>query len=245
MFPEIISLGPLTIHSYGLAIAAGVSLALVLMSSRAREAGFPPPEKVFDLVFVTLVSGFLGARFFYVLQEWNWYGPHPWDIFKIWEGGLVYYGGVIAAFAGFFLYVRSNRLSFFRTSDFVIPFITLVHAFGRVGCFLKGCCYGKASSGPWAVQFPFLPAPVHPVQIYEAIFNLALFGFLMAWARRKPFYGAVTGLYLVLYSAGRFALEFFRGDQVPFVSFLTLQQVLSLVFLLAGAGLYGICRRSR
>lgn len=270
MFPEIVSLGPLTIHSYGLAIAMGVFLALVLMGRRARDTGFPPAEKVFDLVFVTLVSGFLGARFFYVLQEWNWYGSHPWDIFKIWEGGLVYYGGVIAAFAGFFLYVRSNRLSFLKTSDFVIPYIALVHAFGRVGCFLKGCCYGKPFSGPWAVKFPFLPAPFHPVQLYEAIFNLALFGFLVACQRRGQvlicdltvdgrrtsnvksrldplvgFPGAVTSLYLILYSAGRFVLEFFRGDQAPLVFSLTLQQVLSLAFFLAGAGLYGICRRSR
>lgn len=244
MFPEIVSLGPLTIHSYGLLIAVGVFLALLLMGLRARQSGFPPSEKVFDLVFVTLVSGFLGARLFYVFQEWNWYGSHPWDILKIWEGGLVYYGGVIAAFAGFFLYVRSNRLPFFQATDFVIPYIAFVHAFGRAGCFLKGCCYGKPFSGPWAVKFPFLPEAVHPVQLYEVIFNLALFSLLVAWVRRKPFPGAVTSLYLILYSIARFFLEFLRGDQALFVSSLSLQQVLSLGFLTAGVFLYGICRRS-
>jgi len=228
MLPEITSLGPLTLHSYGLVIAAGVFLSLFLMTRSAKESGFPPEEKVFDLVFVVVLSGFLGARLFYVIQEWYWYRSHLLEIFQIWEGGLVYYGGMIASFLAFFLYCRSSRLPFLASVDFVMPFIALTHAFGRVGCFLNGCCYGR-----WG----------QPVQLYEALFNLVLFWILRRRYGRRRFRGEVISLYLILYPAGRFVLEFLRGDQHPWLASLTLHQTLSLVFILMGIFLYGICRR--
>lgn len=245
MFPEIISFGPLTLHSYGLLIAIGVLSSLFWMTQVARKLGFPPGEKVFDLVFVVVLAGFIGARLFYVAQEWPWYRAHPLEIFQIWKGGLVYYGGMVASFIGFFLYVRLVRLPFLASSDFIIPFIALTHAFGRVGCFLNGCCYGKVCDLPWAVKFPLLPQPVHPTQAYEAVLNLALFGFLVWRYPRRRFPGEVTSLYLIVYPAGRFLLEFLRGDQAPWLGSFTLHQMLSFGFFLIGITLYGICRRRR
>lgn len=235
MFPEIGSIGPVTIHSYGLLIAVGVFLSLLLMTRRARKNGFPSPEQVFDFVFVIVVFGFLGARLFYIVQEWDWYRSHPLEIVQIWKGGLVYYGGMITSFIAFFLSLRSARLPYLRATDFVIPFVALSQAFGRVGCFLNGCCYGKFSS--------FL-GRIHPVQLYESFFDLVLFGFL-SWLYRRPgFPGRVTAAYLLLYPAGRFFIEFFRGDQSPFLFSLTLHQVLSLIFLGGGGVLYGASRRA-
>lgn len=245
MAPEIFSLGPLTLHSYGLLIALGVLVSLYGMARRAKKFGFPPEERVFDLVFIVVLSGFLGARLFYVIQEWPWYRTHPFEIFQIWKGGLVYYGGMAASFIGFYLYVRFTRLPFGACADFVIPYIALTHAFGRVGCFLNGCCYGKVCHLPWAVRFPSLPEPVHPVQLYEAVFNFALFGLLSWFYPRRRFPGEVTLLYLVLYPVGRFLLEFLRGDQAFFLDSLTVHQLLSLGFIGIGIFLYGICRFRR
>lgn len=245
MFPEIASFGPFTLHSYGLLIAVGVFFCLFLMKRSARRYGFPPTEKVFDLVFVVVFSGFVGARFFYIVQEWSWYRSHPLEMIQIWKGGLVYYGGMAASLTGFFLYVKSARLPFLKTSDFTMPYIPFVHAFGRVGCFLNGCCYGKVCHLPWAVQFPLLPEPVHPTQLYEALFNLGLFGFLVWFYPRRRFPGENTSLYLILYPAGRFLLEFLRGDQPPWLFSLSLQQVLSFFFIWVGFLVYGICRRSQ
>jgi len=228
MYPEIFSVGPFTLHSYGLLIALGVLCSLFLMNRQARKFQDLPADKIWDLVFVTVFAGFIGARLFYVIQEWPWYWEHPLEIIQIWKGGLVYYGGMTASFAAFFLYVRWLGLSFLSSADFILPYIALTHAFGRVGCFLNGCCFGKGN---------------HPVQLYEAFFNLALFTFLSRRHRRRRFAGEITSLYLILYPAGRYGIEYFRGDQPPWLFSLTLHQVLSLIFILLGIFLYGICRR--
>lgn len=245
MFPELASFGPLTLHSYGLLIAVGVFLSLFLMARAAQKYGFPPSDKVFDLAFVVVVAGFAGARIFYVIQEWAWYRGHPWEIFQIWKGGLVYYGGVLGSLIGVIAYGRLARLSPLGLLDLAIPYVALTHGFGRLGCFLNGCCYGKVCDLPWAVRFPFLPEPVHPTQIYEAIFNFALFAFLAGRYPRRRFDGEGFANYLMIYGTGRFFLEFLRGDQFPVLFFLTTQQILSFSFLLTGMMLYGICGRKR
>lgn len=223
MYPEICRIGPLTLHSYGVLIALGVFISLLLMNRAARQSKILSSDKVFDLVFVTVFSGFIGARLFYVIQEWAWYRQHPLEIFQIWKGGLVYYGGMITSFTGFFLFVRAQKLPFFRLSDFILPYIALTHAFGRVGCFLNGCCFGKDN---------------HPVQLYEMVLNLALFGFLSHLFPRRRFDGEVTSLYLIFYPAGRFFLEYLRGDQPDLIFSFTLHQILSLLFVIAGIFIY-------
>lgn len=242
MFPEIVSFGPITIHSYGFVIAVGILSSLYLMTIVSERTGFPPPDKVFDLVFVVVFAGFVGARLFYVIQEWHWYRGHPLEMFQIWKGGLTYYGGMMTSFAAFSVYVKLVRLPFLASADFVIPYIALTHAFGRLGCFLNGCCYGNVCHLPWAVKFPALPYPVHPTQIYEAVFNLILFGFLVWFYARRRFSGQITSVYLIAYPVGRFFLEFLRGDQQPHLFSLTLQQILSLTFMAVGLILYGILR---
>lgn len=242
MQPEIASFGSLTIHSYGLLIALGIFSALTLMNRQAKREGFPPAGRVSDLVFAAVFSGFLGGRLFYVIQEGAFYRENPLAVFKIWEGGLIFSGGMLTGLLGLFIYARMARLPFLQVNDFVITYVPWVHTFGRVGCFLNGCCYGKPSLLPWAVQFPFLQTRVHPVQLYEALFTLGLFGFLFWFYPRRRFPGELVGLYFILYPAGRFLLEFFRAGR-PFLGGLTFQQVLALQFI--GLGLIGylFCRR--
>lgn len=245
MYPELGSVGPLTIHSYGLTIALGVLFAIFLMIRKARRLGFPPSEKVIDLVFVVVFSGLMGARIFYVIQEWEWYRSHVGEIFQVWKGGLVYYGGMIASFLFLFIYLHAIRLPLLQTTDFLITYVPFVHALGRLGCFLNGCCYGKPSFLPWAVQFPSLQGTVHPTQLYESLFNLALFGLLLWYYPRRRFQGEMIILYLIIYSLGRFFIEFLRGDQMLSIFGYSFHQFLSLLFIGVGILSYGIHRLRR
>ncbi len=185
MRPILFSFGSLHLYSYGLSIALGVLLAIHLMKQRALKTGFPTGDGVFDMAFTVLVWGFAGARLFYVLQNLSYYGREPLKIFAVWEGGLIFYGGAISAFAGLLRMSRKKQWPFWKLLDFLIPYGVLTHAFGRIGCFLNGCCYGKACDLPWAVRFPELPYPVHPTQLYEALYDLVLFAFLIARRKRS------------------------------------------------------------
>lgn len=210
MIPVLFSFGGLHLYSYGLCIAVGILCCLFLMQKRAKREGFPGPEDIMDMAFVIVLWGFLGARFFYVLQNLEYYATAPLKFFAVWEGGLIFYGGIFGGMVGFIRFVRKKKLPFWKLLDFVVPYVALAHAFGRLGCFLNGCCYGKVCDLPWAVRFPELAHPVHPTQLYEALFDLALFFFLRARTQRAKFTGEVSLLYLLLYAMGRYAIEFLR-----------------------------------
>jgi phosphatidylglycerol:prolipoprotein diacylglycerol transferase len=210
MKPILFSFGTVHLYSYGLSIVVGVLLSFFLMRRRALKEGFPKPDEVSDIVFTVLVWGFVGARLFYVSQNLSYYASQPLKILAVWEGGLIFYGGAIAAFFGLWLMARKRRWSFWKALDFLVPYGALTQAFGRIGCFLNGCCYGKACYLPWAVQFPELSKAVHPAQIYEALYDLVLFAFLLARRKRARFDGEIGLLYFLLYGIGRYTIEFLR-----------------------------------
>lgn len=210
MKPILASFGPIHLYSYGLCIALGVLLSLFLMRRRALKEGFPRPDEIFDMAFAVLVWGFLGARIFYVLQNFSYYVKEPLKIFAVWEGGLIFYGGVITAFLGFGWIVRAKKWPFWKMLDFLVPYGALTHAFGRLGCFLNGCCFGRACDWPWAVRFPELSYAVHPTQLYEAVYDLLLFAFLLKHRKQVRFEGEMGLLYFLLYGMGRFMIEFVR-----------------------------------
>ena len=211
MKPILFHIGPLAVYSFGVMIALGVFLSLFLMGRKSRRTGFPAsPEAAADLVFITVFSGFLGGRLFYVFENADYYLNHPLKFFALWEGGLIFYGGVAGALLGLFIAMKIKKIPYGKGLDFLIPYAALTHAFGRVGCFLNGCCAGKPCDLPWAVTVD--GARLHPVQLYEAAFNVLLFLFLNARYEKKKFDGEITSLYFILYAAGRFVLEFFRTN---------------------------------
>lgn len=242
MMPVLCSFGPFQLYSWGLLLAAGMLLSLYLMRRRARGEGFPGPDDCSDVMFWLFIWGFTGGRLLYVLENLSYYLAHPLRIFALWEGGLVFYGGVIAGLVGFFVTVRMKKLPFWKFLDFVAPYVALTQAFARVGCFLSGCCYGEACALPWAVRFPQTAGAVHPTQIYEVIYDLALFAWLLARHRsarpRRALFEGETGLlYFLLYALGRFLIEFVRDPGLGWLG-LTLNQwisagimVVALVFL--------------
>jgi phosphatidylglycerol---prolipoprotein diacylglyceryl transferase len=209
-----------------------------------------------------VIGGVVGARLLYGFT-------HPAEVdfrvFRIDQGGLVFFGGFFVAFAACLAYVRAHRLPVGRTADVVAPSLVLGQAFGRIGCFLNGCCFGRTCSAPWAVTFPKayvgareIPNPVfdwqvkhlgldptshtsfavHPTQVYSSLFDFGLFLFLSWYLSRRRFDGDVMLLYGLIYAVGRFSVEFLRGDNDATFTGLTIAQDLCIpLFVLCGAWL--------
>ncbi|MBN1557117.1 MAG: prolipoprotein diacylglyceryl transferase, partial [Lentisphaerae bacterium] len=187
-------------------------------------------------------------------------------VFFLHRGGLVYYGGFIGAAVGVWLFARAHAMPVLGLYDFVVTSVPLAHAFGRVGCLLNGCCFGRPWSGPLAIRYPAesLPwwrhledglidagaarsAAVHPVPLYETAFNLLLYAGLVVLYRRRPRAGVTAACYLLAYPAWRFGIEFLRGDPRLMLGPLTVSQATSLALLGVGTAvlLRALRRRAR
>lgn len=217
MHPIIIKFWSFVVYSYGFLIATGFFLGIVLAMREARRVG-ENSEKILDLCFYILVAAIVGSRLFYVATAWDAFADNPLEILKIWKGGLVFYGGFLAALAAAVVYIKLNRLPVLKTADILAPSLALGQALGRLGCFLAGCCYGLPSDVPWAVTFsdPNCLAPVntplHPTQLYSACANLAIFIVLFVFSRRNRIPGRVFWTYVLLYGLTRSIIENLRGD---------------------------------
>jgi len=232
MHPDLFSLGPITIHTYGVMMALGFLAALGSWILLGRSRGYPV-QFCTDLIFWVMVSGIAGARTAYVLENWQDYASAPLTIIRVDQGGLVFYGGLVAAGAAIVIFAWRHHLGLASFFDFVVTSVPLAHALGRIGCFLNGCCFGsRTDSACCGVQFPRAsipwysqynqkllgadaPAslPVHPVQLYEAGVNLVVYAVLVWLFRKRLRPGMVMAVYLMLYAMGRFTLEFWRGDR--------------------------------
>jgi phosphatidylglycerol:prolipoprotein diacylglycerol transferase len=225
MFPllfEIPLFGGIKVYTYGVLVALGF-VAGIWWAVRAGKLARIKPDFVLDLSFYIIVAALVGSRLLYIAIDWQRYAERPLDVLKIWEGGLVFYGGLIGAMAVSLYYIRKHRQSFLKVADVFMPGVALGHGIGRLGCFMAGCCYGRPAdpNAWWAVAFPQNPfslapagVPLVPSQILEAAAEFAIFIVLVAVRRRKGFDGQIFLLYLVLYSVSRSVLETFRGDSV-------------------------------
>lgn len=217
MFPILFRLGSLNIYAYGVFIAIGFILGFFLALRRGRIEGIPT-ERIIDLFFFVVLSAMIGSRALFVLINFKDYRHQPFQMFSLWEGGLVFYGGLILATAVSLIYMWRTRLPVWKMADLFSPSIALGLFFGRLGCFLAGCCYGKETSLPWGVTFTDpsslarLHLSLHPTQLYEGIGSLFLFFFLIWKRRSKTFEGQIFWLFLLLYSVLRFLIEFLRDD---------------------------------
>ena len=243
MMPVLLTLGSFKIYTYGTLIALGVWLAVRGMRQRAHGIAALRGDQIYDMVFTVLAAGFLGARIFYVAQHADWYLARPLEVLAFWQGGLVFYGGYPLGVAALFVYYRFQKIPAAEGFDFLVPYVALVQGFGRIGCFLNGCCYGGACGLPWAVTFPESGGPVHPAQLYEAFFDFALYYLLLRLAARRKFPWAVTLAYFFLYAAGRFLIEFIRTDNPGWL--LTWNQWISLAVAAIAAGFYFLFNRKR
>ncbi len=253
---------PWEIHSYGVLIATGFLLAMVLAAREARREG-EDPDRIIDLAFYVLLTGLAGARILYIVTKLPEYVENPIRVLKFWQGGLVWYGGFIAAALYVFWYCRKHRLPFLKLADIIVPYMAMAHAFGRLGCFAAGCCYGSPTHVPWGVVFPDEsivhqaqqsvglvsitdpPLPVHPTQLYEALAELGLFALLLWLRTRKRYDGQLFLVWLALYPVLRSIIEAYRGDLERGVYVLSTSQYISVLVAAAAVVMYWRLRRTR
>ncbi|MCX5677681.1 MAG: prolipoprotein diacylglyceryl transferase [Candidatus Omnitrophica bacterium] len=225
MHPILLKLGPLTIYSYGVMVAVGFSLAAFLVYRRAPKFGMDR-DKMIDYLILLLISGVVGARALYVLLNLGYYMADPMEILNLSGGGLVWYGGFIAALLASIWFLKIKKLDFWPVADLIAPYIALGQAFGRVGCYLNGCCYGIIA------PCNFIFGERQPTQIYSSILLLIIFIVLVRWQDRRRFKGEIFLDYCALYSCKRFFIEFLRGDNPRIFSGLTMSQLISAAVFL-------------
>ena len=213
-------LGPLTVTWFGILVASGFMAGLWTASRRAMLVGMHP-ETVIDAGLWLMVGTIVGARTLYVVSYWNesFAGRPLKEIFMVQHGGLVFYGGLIGASLACIIFSVIKKLPLWRLADVLAPSIALGYFFGRWGCLMNGCCYGRPTTLPWGIQFPkgheTYPNYLHPTEIYDSLLNLSLY-LSLAWLfRRRSFDGQVFAFYLIGYAALRSFVEYFRGDYTP------------------------------
>lgn len=262
MYPILIKLGPITIHTYGFLLAVGVLCGILLTLKLSKEAGLDT-KIVSDFLFFTILIGLIGAKLWLFFTEFNYYMNDPSTIPSLLTSAGTFYGGLLFGLLFVIWFVRKHKLNFKLIGDTMTPSVALAHFFGRMGCFAAGCCWGRHADGcSVAVQFNSpdtttgVPhyTPLYPTQLIEAILNLFNFIFLFIVFKKRKFDGQVFALYFMNYSIIRFCVEFFRGDddrgyvigsmQHPFTS-ISIPQLVSILGFIAAIVVYKKFKKSQ
>ena len=211
-YPVLFSISSIKIYTYGLLIALGVLISTILAAKKDK--------RVYDLAFYAILFGLIGARLLYIIENNIFL-----DFYKFWDGGLSWYGALIGGFLGALYYIKKNKLDLWKYANKLSPYLALGIGIGRIGCFFNGCCYGIKSNLPWAIYY--LGEFRHPTQLY-----LSVHGFLMFFILRK-IKNNQFAWFLILYSLGRFLIDFFRVYSARYYG-LSLSQIISIPIFLIG-----------
>jgi phosphatidylglycerol:prolipoprotein diacylglycerol transferase len=238
--PILFSLGPLTIYSYGVLLAAAYLLGLGLAVRRARAAGLDG-NKVMDLGIWVIIAALVGAKALLFILDFNQFTSSWQDFTTLLRSGGVFYGGLIAAVLVCIYQLRKHKLPLWTSGDLFAPGIALGYMVGRLGCLMAGCCYGRPTDVAWAITFTDpaanlnvgtpLNQALHPTQVYESLAGLVIFVVLLALERRgRAFQGRTFWMFVLLYAVSRFVIEFYRGDDRGFVfNAISTSQAISIV----------------
>ncbi len=262
MHPDLFSLGPLHVKTYGACMAVGFLVAWQVVAWACKRTG-RSMDKLSNLLVALMISGVVGSRIAYVVEHWSSeFAAHPLQVIRVDQGGLMFYGGLILALVTFLAWCRLKKEPVLPLADVLAIVIPLGHAFGRIGCFFYGCCYGRLSECALAVRFPRgspawyeqqhaglvdASAPsalgVLPTQLFEAAACLAIFAGLFAWyarwsaSPRADRGGRFAGAYFMAYAVVRFGMEYLRGDPRAAVGPFSISQTISLALFAIGAAL--------
>ena len=239
MFPRLLELGPITVYTYGVLLAAAYLFGLQLARVRAKERGLDA-NRVLDLGIYIIISALVGAKLLLLITDFKSFTADPRELLTLARSGGVFYGGLIVAVIVALWYIRRVGLPLWTTCDVFAPGIALGHVVGRFGCLFAGCCFGKPTTRPWGITFtdPFAAAnvgtplgvPLHPTQLYEAGAELLILVILLVTERKgRPFAGRTFWLYMLLYAISRFIIEFYRGDDRGMVGMFSTSQFISIV----------------
>lgn len=248
MHPTLISIGPLTIHSYGLLLAIGSAVAIWRAAVKSGRMGLTASQIV-DAGVVIVLAGLAGGRLTYVALNWGSYSGNWREIVAVWDGGLTFFGGLAAGAVTGVIWAKRAKVSVAAFADLLAPSLALGYSISRLGCFLNGCCYGNPTTWPWAVRFhenggPLLTPPSHPAQVYSSILSFIVFLMLVLLEKRNLPAGSLIGSWLILSSLERFFVEYFRKGATATVvaGGFTQAQLVCLVLILVGAGIIYIAR---
>jgi phosphatidylglycerol---prolipoprotein diacylglyceryl transferase len=250
----------LPIYGFGIMLVMAFIFAPWLAWWRARREGLDG-DAILDMGFWIFVAGLIGARALYCYEYWGRDIHNLMEAFQYWKGGIVYYGGVVGGAVGFFAYRRFYPFPIRPYIDVIAPSIALGTFFGRLGCFLNGCCYGDQCQLPWAVSFPAESAAwwhqvkagllsegashslrVHPTQLYSALDSLVLLVLLTAYYPLRRRDGEVMGVLVLTYPITRFLIEHLRNDEGAFFAGMTISQNISILIFVGGLVYWGWLR---
>ena len=252
MFPDLIDIGFLHLKTYGACMATGFLIAWHLIERLSGR------KDLSNLMVSLMVGGVLGSRIAYVIEHWSAeFAANPFNVVRIDQGGLMFYGGFILSFVVFFSWCFMKKERPLVLADLLCVVLPLAHAFGRIGCFFYGCCYGRDSNAWCSVVFPAgspswyehgrKMVSVLPTQLFEAAALLVLFAALMLFWHRKSFMrnfgeGALTGLYMIGYGIIRFGIEYLRGDPRAAVGPFSISQTISFGLMAVGIAFLFVSR---
>lgn len=263
MFPVLLRLGPVTIHTYGLMMAIGVALGLWFLYEQSKKRGLTAAQVV-DAGFYTILISLLGAKLVLFVGNFSYYTRYPGELLSLARSGGVFQGGLAFGVVFALWYFKRKRIPTWEVADIAGPALALGHGFGRIGCFMAGCCYGRACETAVGVKFTSgvahqltgipLNEAIHPVQLYESALNFLNFFVLFLILRRKKFGGEVFSLYIIDYSLIRYFTEFYRGDHPdraflvkassPYLSF-SLPQLFCVLGLACGLLLFVFLKKKQ
>lgn len=233
-----VHIGPVTIHMYGLMIAVGFVVGYLIADYRAKKKGLSQ-DIVLGILWCAVIGGFVGARVLYYIVS---YKDIMKDISILWDfaNGYVVYGGILGGVFAGYIYIRRKQERFLRYFDLMVPSIALAQGFGRIGCFFAGCCYGRETGLPIGIVFKhsnYAPNGVSlmPTQLISSAGDFLIAFILLFYGRKRRADGSIGGLYMILYSIGRFSIEYLRNDYRGSVLGLSTSQIISIVVLLGGA----------
>jgi len=245
MHPVLLQVGGFSLYSWGVMVALGFVAGIAIALLRAKKEGLPA-EFVMDGAMYVIISAMIGARIFYVIGFWSEYKDNLWNIFAVWEGGMVFYGGLIFAVIALFIWSRGKNIDLMKVLDLAAPSVAIGYSIGRIGCFLRGCCFGIECDLPFAVHFPESQGFVHPTQLYSALAGLLIFTALVVVRENKKYDGQVFIWGVILYSIYRFIIEFFRYNSLQWLWFSPSQWISAAIFLLGmGALVYRMLSSKR
>lgn len=242
--PVLIEFGPLAIRWYGLTYLAGFAFAMWLANRRADKPGSGwTRDDVGDLLFAGFLGVVLGGRIGYVLfYQFDAFLADPLYLFKVWTGGMSFHGGLLGVIFAMIWFAFKTKRTFFTVSDFIAPLVPFGLGAGRIGNFINGELWGRATDVPWGMAFPSGgPVVRHPSQLYEFFLEGIVLFFVLNWFIRKPRpLGAVSGLFLIGYGSFRFIVEFYREPDSHlglFSDWISMGQILSAPMIILGIGI--------
>lgn len=239
MWNDWFSIGPLTVHGYGVSIAVGLLLALYVACKRAKKRGMDD-DICFGIVFCAAIFGFLGAKIMFCIVEWKAFIADPLSMLS--SSGFVVYGGITGGTLAVLIYSKIKKVKFLDYLDLCMPSVALAQAFGRLGCFFAGCCYGRETESWFGITFHnslYAPNNVKliPTQLISSAADLLNMALLLLIAKNTKKKGVVTGCYVVFYSIGRFLIEMLRDDERGSVGILSTSQFYGIFSLVIGAAI--------